>query len=165
MSQHNTSYRFLTGLKARDILGAFIIPIVVSFVVVVLVWSFELSVDYTFLLSIIPIVSSIMIGFIATLLVASLSNSRVFEIMRQDKDSKDCSLYLQFVSGLYFNLYVLVVLLLLSIAFGLFGSHEECFSLIDNIILFSVLCIIGISFTVFMKNMKRLYQVIFYENR
>jgi len=164
MNHQNPSYKFISRLKWPDVFVLFLIPAIIAIAVALFVYYYgNVIALFDALTNSIPVVSSIMMGFIATILVASLSESGVFHIMKEKQKDECVNMYMVFVSGLFFTFYIDIVLLVVGIIIGPLFGDSDLFTIVLGLIL--LLYLLVCSLVLFMKNMGRLYQVICYENR
>jgi|GEM_PF-5839604 len=165
MKQHKASHDFLSRLKWPDKLVLFILPLVLTILFTATTYQLECTIStLNMMLNSVPIVSSIIMGFIATLLVASLSDHGVFLIMKRGTPDHQENMYPMFVSGLYFNLYIDTLLLAIILLYGPFIPISE-HNAESTAGIFIMTYLLLVSLFLFVKNMNRLFQVICYENK
>ena len=121
-----------------------------------------------YLIDIVPVVSSILLGFLGMIMVASLSNNSIFDKMREtnvnDVNVSGVSAYRIFFIGLFANLLSFMMLLSASL---LFGSLNKSFTfdtttyIVETAI---ILFLIMSSTSLFINNMDRVYQVTIHLN-
>lgn len=165
MKQHKASHDFLSRLRWPDVLFLFILPLLLAVLFTIAAYQLECVVSAMgMMLNSVPIVSSIIMGFVATILVASLSEAGVFLMMKNGTPDHQENMYPVFVSGLYFNLYVDILLLAIIILCGPFIPVSE-HNVVSALGVFAMAYLLLVSLFLFVKNMNRLFQVICYINR
>lgn len=143
-----------------------IIPFTLSIVLTFVLHYGNLVDVLEFIISIVPVISSILIGFLGTIIIASLSDNLIFNKMREmpveTQFNDPVSMYRIFFIGLYFNLVQFIILLSLSLVIGTinisFSSPINCSCLYFIELVIILFLIFSASF-LFLKNIDHLYQV------
>lgn len=118
-------WRLMEGHEKRVVI---VYPFIIA---AVLTWAAyegdtESCVDYC--VDVVPVVASIFIGFLGTMIVASLSKDGVFERMRSTEaegNAKGRSAYHLFFTGICANFYFGMALLLITLVIGLINDSFE----------------------------------------
>lgn len=141
-------------------------PLALSLVLTVVLSLGRIEGAIRFLIDIIPVISSIMLGFLGMILVASLSDNRIFNRMRNDEveleNGTRFSVYRFFFIGLFFDMICFVILLAISI---FIGSLNQSFDFIPWIYCVETMVVLFLLFSssiLFIKNMDRVYQITIY---
>lgn len=158
--------QYLSNIQKSDLRVILYIPLAVSiiFIVVVSIGNFTKVID--FLLTVIPTVSSIILGFLGMLVVATFSKNSIFDRMKedviQDRKSNNISMFRLFLNGLFFNMVLEVALLFVSI---FIGSINSSFVISNQIFLlesFLLMFLLTSSCLLFLMNMNRIYMITSY---
>jgi len=162
MDSRSPVYQFFSISTKSDLWNYFGKPLIISIFLTIVFSIGRIDEVVGYLIDIVPVISSIMLGFLGMILVASLSDNSIFDRMRNDcMDIKNgpITAYRFFFIGLFFDLICFVILLAVSI---MIGSFNQSFDLIPRyyfvesaVILFLLLS----SSVLFIRNMDRVYQV------
>ncbi len=166
MNQSSSSYTFLSNLVAWEKIRIFVAPVLISVFLTIAIVLIDNTEDALYqLVDSLPLVLSILTGFLASILVVSLSNNRIFRIMRENNNSDGTKHYTLFVSGLFFNLWINIISLIITISAGLFRTAICACIPASALTILILLSLLLLSITLFAKNMNRLFLVIHYEDR
>jgi len=154
--------QFISICSHRDWLLIAILPLIISVAISIGLYFGEIISVAQYLIDIVPVISSILLGFLGMIMVASLSNNSVFDKMRGTPikiKNETISAYRVFFIGLFFNLLLFVILLTVSL---IFGSINSSFILIPPVAVVEVVIILFLlisSSLLFIWNTDRVYQV------
>ena len=122
MDSRSPLYQYYSLVQTSDWVNLLIIPVSVAIITVAILTYGDLPNTISFLVNVVPVVSSILLGFLGMVLVASLSDNSIFEKMRNTPvdiaKTKSVSAYRIFFVGLFYDLILFVVLLTVSIVSG-----------------------------------------------
>lgn len=154
--------QFISISNRNDWLYIAILPLIISAAISISLSFGEIVKVAQYLIDIVPVVSSILLGFLGMIMVASLSNNSIFDKMRDTPltiKGETVSAYRVFFIGLFIDLLLFVILLTISLIFGSINSSlvlGQSFAIIEvTIILFFLIS----SSLLFIRNMDRVYQV------
>lgn len=133
MNSRSPLYQYYSLVQTSDWVNLLIIPVSVAIITVATLTYGDLPNTISFLVNVVPVVSSILLGFLGMVLVASLSDNSIFEKMRNTPvdiaKTKSVSAYRIFFVGLFYDLILFVVLLAVSI---LSGAINHAFAVSNN---------------------------------
>lgn len=163
MDHRSPICQFISISSRSDLIYFVGIPLGLSIISSIIFFFGDVLQAVGYLVDIVPVVSSIMLGFLGMIMVASLSNNSIFDKMRDTelklKNKLIVSAYRVFFVGLFANMLCFVILLALSLTIG---SLNHSF-LFDSIIYFVesliILTLLLSSSMMFIRNMDRVYQV------
>lgn len=168
MDPRSPVYQFFSLSTRSDLKKYLCRPLIISVVLSVIFSYGHLDNVIRYLIDIVPVISSILLGFLGMIMVASLSNNSIFDRMRADavelKEGLSISVYRIFFIGLFFDMICFVVLLATSILIGSLNQSfdfDYWFYFVEvMIILFLLLS----SSMLFIRNMDRVYQITIHMN-
>lgn len=163
MDQRSPVYQFISLSTRSDLIYCLYMPLVLSVILSVLFY-FGRTVEVVgYLIDIVPVLSSIMLGFLGMILVASLSNNSIFEKMRTTeltmKDGSIVSAYRVFFVGLFADMLCFVLLLGISLTIGSLNQSFDFGPIIYIAETLIMLFLLLSSSMMFIRNMDRVYQV------
>lgn len=168
LSNKSSIYQYFNNTRRGDLHIIITAPIVITVVFTGIVCVGDVKSSVGFLLNVIPTISSIILGFLGMIIIASLSSNRVFDKMKEDRvedrQFRDVNLFRVFVYGIFFNMTLEMILLFISLIFGFINSS---FVLSKNFYIFQFFIILYLlisTFLLFYRNMDRIYQVVISRN-
>ena len=163
MDQRSPVYQFISLSTRSDLIYCLCIPLVLSVILSVLFSYGRIVKVVGYLIDIVPVLSSIMLGFLGMIMVASLSNNSIFEKMRTTelnmKDGSIVSAYRVFFIGLFVDMLCFVLLLGSSLTFGSLNQSFDFDPVIYIAETLIMLFLLLSSSMMFIRNMDRVYQV------
>lgn len=154
--------QFISISNHKDWLLVVVLPLVISAAISIGLYFGEVINTAQYLIDIVPVVSSILLGFLGMILVASLSNNGIFDKMKNTPltiKKQTVSAYRVFFIGLFINFLSFVILLTVSL---IFGSINSSFALNQSMAIVEVVTIpffLISSSLLFIRNIDRVYQV------
>lgn len=156
---------FISISSCGDWLLLVISPLIITTVITIGLFFGDIISVAHFLIDIVPVVSSIMLGFLGAIMVASLSNNIIFDKMRDhliEIKKETVSMYRIYFIGLFINLMSFAILLTASL---IFGSINTSFVFSRPLAIVEVIVILFFlisSSLLFVRNLDRIYQVTIY---
>lgn len=163
MNPKSPVHQFFSISTRSDLKKDLFEPLVLSFVLTAVLSLGRIEGVIRYLIDIIPVISSIMLGFLGMILVASLSDNKIFNRMREDEAKLEngtrSSVYRFFFISLFFDMFCFVILLAISIFIGSLNQSFDFTSRIYCIETVIVLFLLFSSSRLFIRNMDRVYQI------
>lgn len=149
-------YFKLVDIHDRKII--FVYPLILTAVIITFTCKGDIESILSYLLDFTPTLSSIILGFLGMIAIATISSSHVFDKMKRIQyQNTEHSMFNIFIRGIYVNILFEIILLFESIFMGLIKSG---FCLDFNIkLIFTALLIFTLmcSTSLFVNNMNRIY--------
>ena len=153
---------YLKSIERYELALVCKVPLAISFIISILVYYFNADGVITHLISEIPTISSIFIGFLSVILVASISTGDIFDKMKSDEyNNKEVNdnIFSIFFRGVFFNIILEVVLLFLSLSIGSFNSSFTTSMVGYSVETFLILFFLISSSLLLINNLDRVYQI------
>lgn len=160
-SKSPTIYYF-KSIQRREVRLVVKIPILLSAALSILSYYFKPENTISYLISVTPTISSIFIGFLSVILIASISSGPIFDRMNNDvydSNGGHQSIFNLFFTGIFFNIILEVSLLLLSLAIGSINSSINLPTPLYPIEIFFVVAFLISSSLLLLNNLDRIYQI------
>lgn len=168
MNPKGIIYQYAHSMQRSDWCNVVIIPLILTSALESVVYFGSIQDSVLFLTGIIPTISSIIMGFLGMIIIASLSSNRIFKRMRKkpvhEGNLQSESMFHLFILGIFFNLILELTLLLASIVLAIFNSSYVLDANVYCLEFFLLFFLLLSSFCLFINNMDRILQVTLHHN-
>lgn len=168
LSHKSSIYQYFNNARGDDFHTIITAPIAIALVFTYIIYFGDVKSSVGFLLNVIPTISSIILGFLGMIIIASLSSNRIFDKMKEDRvedrQFRDVNLFRVFIYGIFFNMTLEMILLFISLIFGFINSSFALSKVFYIFQFFIILYLLISTFLLFYRNMDRIYQVVISRN-
>lgn len=157
-------WSLINGVERRRLV---LWPVVISLIITAIAFfgDTEACVDYC--VDIVPVIASIIIGFLGMILIASLSKEGIFSTMRRKPlhgKAEGHSAYHLFFSGISANFILEMLLLMITLIIGILNSAFDMMPAVFPIELCAIMALLISTSVFFMNNIGRMYLVTVYDD-
>lgn len=142
-------------------------PVIISLIITSITFFGDTKACVDYCVGIIPVIASIIIGFLGMILVASLSKENIFATMRKKPlqgRAEGHSAYHLFFTGISSNFILEMLLLVITLVIGILNSAFDMTPIVFTLELWVIMTLLISTSVFFMNNIERMYLVTIYDD-